>query len=298
VFRTYNVSVNQFNNWDFGFRHSSSGGGASLYLEFLNRWAVSTSVSYTSETLDARILRGGPSMLLPASWASSLYMRTDGSEKISFEVNATTAVSDHQSARSVFIQPGITVMPLNNLKFSMSVSYADNSDKLQYVDTKAVNGRNLSILGSLHQQTFGATFRVDYIITPELSLQYYGSPFASVGSYSDFKIVTQPRAAEYTDRCTLMDTEPTGAEIGARTSPDAPAVFAFGNPDFSFSQFHSNLVFRWEYRPGSQLYFVWSDEMTSYLNPRRSAINEALGRLSDVYPNGIFLLKFNYWFSM
>jgi hypothetical protein len=298
VFRTYNFSINQFNNWDFGFLHSSSGGGASLYLEFLNRWAASTSVSYTSETLDSRILRGGASMLLPASWTSSLYVRTDGSEKIYFDLNANAAVADHQSARSVFLQPSATVMPSNNLKFSLSVSYSDNTDNLQYIDTKTVNGRNLSVLGSLHQQTFGATFRVDYIITPELSLQYYGSPFASVGKYSDFKIVTRPRAGEYSDRFALLQTEGDGTQIDARTAGDAPDAFTFGNPDFSFSQFHSNLVFRWEYRPGSQLYFVWSDEMTSYLNPRLSTIHDALGRLSDVYPNGIFLLKFNYWFSM
>ncbi|HLP18295.1 MAG TPA: DUF5916 domain-containing protein [Bacteroidota bacterium] len=298
IFRTYTISVNQFNNWDFGFRHSSSGGGASLYLEFLNRWAVSTSVSYTSEALDARILRGGESMLLPAAWAASLSARTDQSLKLAFDVNANASSAKYESARSVFIQPGVMFMPLNNLKFSMSVSYSDNHDRLQYVDTKSVDGKNLSILASLHQQTVGATFRIDYNITPEVSLQYYGSPFASVGAYSDFKNVTHARADNYDERFSLLETESAGTQINAKTTGSAPSAFSFGNPDFTFSQFHSNLVFRWEYRPGSQLYFVWSDEMTSYLNPRRSAIDDALGRFTDVHPNGIFMVKFNYWFSL
>jgi hypothetical protein len=298
IFRTYSFGVNQFNNWDFGMRHVSSGGGANLYLEFLNRWAFSTSMSYTSQALDTRILRGGDAMLLPASWTTSFYARTDAAEKLYADVSTNFNWSEDGSAHSTFVQPGISVMPMNTLKLSMSVNYSDNTDNLQYIDTKTLNNGNRFLLGKLHQQTLGVTFRIDYNITPEVSIQYYGSPFASVGSYADFKTVTNPRAGQYGDRFALVHTALNGTDYAASEHEGAPTAFTFGDPDFSFSQFHSNLVFRWEYLPGSQLYLVWSNEMTSYLNPRRSSINDALANLNDVFPNSIFLIKFNYWFTM
>jgi len=61
-------------------------------------------------------------------------------------------------------------------------------------------------MAHIAQKTLGATFRIDYNITPEISLQYYGSPFASVGKYSAFKEITKPHAANYADRFSLLST--------------------------------------------------------------------------------------------
>jgi len=76
------------------------------------------------------------------------------------------------------------------------------------------------------------------------------------------------------------------------------ADYSFRNPDFNFNQFRSNLVFRWEYKPGSQIFLVWSNERTDWLNPGNEPLHSAAGRLSNTAPNNIFLIKFNYWFSI
>ena len=73
---------------------------------------------------------------------------------------------------------------------------------------------------------------------------------------------------------------------------------SFHNPDFNFSQFRSNLVLRWEYLPGSQIYLVWSNERTYFKNPSGRSVSDAMSSLKDVYPTSIFLLKFNYWFTI
>jgi hypothetical protein len=152
-------------------------------------------------------------------------------------------------------------------------------------------------LAHLDQKTLGATFRIDYNITPELSLQYYASPFASVGKYSAFKEVTNPRAEFYADRFSLLNTEYSNNayQVGAR---DGIPAYSINNPDFTFNQFRSNLVFRWEYRPGSQVFLVWGNERTGWRNDSSSKVGDAISQLKSVIPNNIFLVKLNYWFSL
>jgi len=49
-------------------------------------------------------------------------------------------------------------------------------------------------MGRMNQQTLSTTIRFDINLTPELSLSYYGSPFASTGRFTQLKLVTDPRA--------------------------------------------------------------------------------------------------------
>jgi hypothetical protein len=298
IFRTYSIGLNQFNNWDFGMNHLSSGGKLSIYLEFLNKWAISTSANYTSQALDTRILRGGYAMLVPAIWTNNFYVRTDPSEKIFFEITTNVSQSNNQSSQYFSIQPGISVMPMNTLKITMSVNYSDNFDNLQYIATKSVNGDNRYILGKIKQQTIGATFRIDYNITPELSIQYYGSPFATVGKYSDFKSVTNSKAAKYNDRYSILNPVLNSSNYDVSENNNSQVDYSYGNPDFNFSQLRSNLVFRWEYRPGSQIYFVWSQDRTYNIIPGIKSLSQTMSDLGKVYPNNIFLIKFSYWFSI
>jgi hypothetical protein len=298
IFRTYNAGISETNNWNFGMDYLSTGVSLSFYLEFLNNWAVSNTTNYTSQALDMRILRGGYGMLVPEIWTDNLYARTDPSKKIYSELNATFSASGDNSSKYFYVQPGISFMPMNILKFSVYVNYSNNHDNLQYIDTKSVNNQNQYILGKINQQTLGVTFRIDYNITPELSLQYYGSPFASVGKYSEFKTVTDPRAKLYTSRYLILNPVLNGNDYNVPGDNNSSMNYSFSNPDFNFYQFRSNLVLRWEYSPGSQIYLVWSQDRTNYIQPGNYSVNTALSNLKNIYPNNIFLLKYNYWFTI
>ena len=298
IFRTYSIGISQINNWDFAMNYVSSGGSLSVYLEFLNNWAINTSMSYTSQALDTRILRGGYAMLVPASWYYNFYIRTDPSEKFFFDLSTSLSASGNRSGRYYFVQPGVSIMPINTLKVSMNVTYSRNLNSLQYIDTKSVNGENKYILGKIDQQTLGATFRIDYNITPEFSIQYYGSPFASIGKYSEFKSVIHPGYTDYSNRFSMLNPVLNGNNYEISENNNSQVDYTFGNPDFNFSQFRSNLVFRWEYSPGSQVYVVWSQDRTNYIMPGSNSVYNAMGDLRNIYPNNIFFIKFNYWFSI
>jgi hypothetical protein len=298
IFRTYNASLTETNNWDFGMSFLSSNTSLSVYLEFLNNCALSTSASYTPQSLDIRILRGGNAMLMPSVWYQSLYMRTDASKKIYFEIYSELSTSGSGSTRSYYVQPLIRYTPVNVLKLSASVNYSGNRNDLQYVDTKTFGNEQRYILGKIDQHTIGITFRADYNITPELSIQYYGSPFATTGKFSEFKRVTDPKATKYNDRFSVLTPALNGNNYEVSENNNSVVDYSFWNPNFDFSQFRSNLVLRWEYRPGSQFYFVWSQDRTVFKQPGSQILNDGMNNLTSKYPNNIFLIKFNYWFSI
>ena len=296
MFRTYNFTLSETNNWDFGLNYLSSNANLNGYFEFLNKWALSTSVSYTTQALDTRILRGGSAMLLPEIWDQSLYVKTDPSAKICFELNTELSTSGCRSAQYYSVQPGLKYTPINTLKLSASFNYSGNRNDLQYITTTGSNNGQRYILGKIDQKTLGITFRVDYNITPELSIQYYGSPYATVGKYSNFKRVTNYRANNYPDRFAGLTSTLNSSntyEVSENNNN-----YTFSNPDFNFSQFRSNLVFRWEYRPGSQFYLVWSQDRTAFSQPGSQNLNDGMSSIKGIFPNNILLAKFNYWFSI
>jgi hypothetical protein len=79
---------------------------------------------------------------------------------------------------------------------------------------------------------------------------------------------------------------------------DGTTDYSFGNPDFNFRQFRSNLVFRWEYLPGSTLFLVWSQGRTSEASSGSFSYGNDIKDLFDIKPHNVFLLKFSYWFSL
>jgi hypothetical protein len=298
IFRTYNVSLSETNNWDFGLRYLSSSVHLGIYLEFLNKWAFNASSNYTPQSLDTRILRGGSAMLIPSVIYRNVYMRTDPSKRLSFDLNSELSSSGNNSARYYSVQPGIRYTPINTIKLSASLNYSANRNDLQYITTTAYDSETGYILGKIDQHTMGITFRMDYNITPEVSIQYYGSPFATVGKYSEFKRITESRANNYHNRFARLKPSLNGNIYEVSENNNTSIDYNFWNPNFDFSQFRSNLVFRWEYRPGSQFNFVWSQDRTVFVQPGSQVLSNGMSSLKDIFPNNIFLVKFNYWFSI
>ena len=74
--------------------------------------------------------------------------------------------------------------------------------------------------------------------------------------------------------------------------------YLVNNPDFNFQQFRSNFVVRWEYKTGSTLYFVWTHNRNQYQNITNTSISDNINELSGIYPENLFLIKFNYWFTL
>ena len=71
-------------------------------------------------------------------------------------------------------------------------------------------------------------------------------------------------------------------------------TYDFRNPNFNVKEFLSNLVFRWEYRPGSFLYLVWSQTRSGYDPWGYFHFGEDFGDMWDIHPTNAVLLKLSY----
>ena len=134
----------------------------------------------------------------------------------------------------------------------------------------------------LEQKTLTLTWRLGYTFTPTTSLQVYASPFVSKGTYSDVREIADARAVAYEDRY-----RPVRRPGGGR-----------GSGGFNVQQFRSNVVFRWEYRPGSTLFLVWSQgrEGSDPIEGERSFRGD-LGDLFARRADDTFLVKVSYWLT-
>lgn len=182
----------------------------------------------------------------------------------------------------------------------MTTNFINSRDRLQYITTNNDAPDSRYILGTINQKTLGMTFRIDLNLTPEFSIQYYGSPFVSIGKYSQLKFVTNPRSGLYNNRFEIyQDQVLSGDGYQLYDYNDGPRIdYSIPNPDFNFHQFRSNLVARWEYRLGSFIYLVWSSDRTESTNFSGTSIAGSYKQLRSVFPNNIFLIKLNYWFSL
>jgi hypothetical protein len=303
IFRTYNISLEQFNSWNFNGTYLGSGGHLSFTSEFKNQWRFGANVIYHSRAYDTKILRGGYDMIMPSSIMAFGSVATDQSKKVTAQLEYSYEKRSNNSAVNCQIESGISVRPLSPLKIGITATYFNNHDQLQYLDKKDFSTALLGtryILGTIDQKTLGLTFRVDLNLSPEFSIQYYGSPFISRGSFSELKRITNPEAKKYEDRFALYQNPTLAGGVYELSDYDGawPIFYSVNNPDFNFHQFRSNLVAKWEYRLGSFIYFVWSSEKTGNNSFSEASIGESYHYLRDVFPNNIFLVKVSYWFSL
>jgi hypothetical protein len=112
-----------------------------------------------------------------------------------------------------------------------------------------------------------------------MTLQFYGMPYLTAGTYTNFRETTNNHAENYNDRFTPYDYN--------------------SNINFNYKQFRSNLVFRWEFNPGSTIYFVWAREVTDYEEEYGVfQFGRDMDKLLSVGGNNSFILKINKWFSI
>lgn len=167
--------------------------------------------------------------------------------------------------------------------------------------TADAGGEPRYVLGRIDQDTWSFTFRVNLSITPDLTVQYYGSPFVGTGRYTAFKQATDTLAEANAARFRAYGADeivyqPETNRYRVTESGGAPA-YSFANPDFSFRQFRSNLVARWEWKPGSSLYVVWSQGRTDELAGFEASFGTNWDELWRAEPDNVFLVKLSYWFS-
>jgi hypothetical protein len=142
-------------------------------------------------------------------------------------------------------------------------------------DVEEDDGSIHYVFGRLDQATVSFTTRLNYTITPTLSLQLYGQPFVSSGDYEHYKELVNGRAVRYADRY-------------------APYAHR-ENEDFTVLSFRTTNVLRWEFKPGSTLFVVWQQAREGDGVGGRFRFRRDFGDVFSTGAANTLLVKFAYW---
>jgi hypothetical protein len=131
-------------------------------------------------------------------------------------------------------------------------------------------------------------------------LQLYAQPLLSAGEYQGIKELAAPRTYTFpsygADRGTLA-RDP--ADASYHIDPDGPgpaAAFRLADPDFDVRALRANAVLRWELRPGSTLYLVWTQRRQDPARPPFSFTRDAR-ELLEAPSDDVLMVKLAWWFG-
>ncbi len=300
VFNRMRFNFSHQSEWDFGGINHSLYFGTNAHAGFKNFWAIGTGINYNARNFPKAALRGGPSLMFNPNASHWMYVETDSRKKVFFFFNFWNAWGTQNTSRSSGYSGRVTYRPVRTLELSASPNYNRSRRAIQYVtNIEMADGNTNYINATILQKTFSTAFRINYTILPNLSIQYYGEPFISKGNYSNFKKIVDPLAKDYYDRIDMLSNisyDEENSLYSIDENNDSIEDYSFGNPDFIYMQFRSNLVARWEYIPGSELFFVWSQGTVNSGDPNDNLFPSLGGNLFSEKLNNTFLIKATYRF--
>jgi hypothetical protein len=301
IFRRAGINYNHWSVWDFGGNHNSLRFNTNGWQNWKNNWFTNLGLNYEPIQYSNFALRGGPRLRLSPEIGFWNGINTDRRKKLRFSLFHNGSKGVDNSYQRYSIEAGFTYQPTNALQISVFPQYSINDDKLQYIDNIDLGNETRYLNGTVEQRTLSMSFRLNYTINPNLTVQYWGQPFISRGRYSDFKHVTDALAKDFDDRIAPYVENQLDLSDGTYSVDedfDGRFEFNFDDPNFSFVQFRSNLVIRWEYVPGSEIFLVWSQDVSRTGDPRENLFESLENNiLGGEKPMDIFLLKATYRFA-
>jgi hypothetical protein len=297
------LAVAKFYTWNYGRELQSDGLFAFGQLEFKNYWSVFGNALYFRPTLDDTSTRGGPSMRTPGARGGFLAIDSDGRRRFSVGVNGNLE-SNEAGAWNRNASLNFRYRPAASLEISSGPSFSRTHAIAQYVDTfedpaSAATFGARYVFGTLDQREFSLQTRVNYVMSPKMSLQIYMQPLVSVGDYGGFKQLAQPRTFDFVrygvDSGTIAYD--AAASRYTVTPGDGGKPFGFDDPNFNFKSLRLNAIFRWEWRPGSALYLVWTEQRQDQANPGEFAFGRDVRRTFAAPADDVVMFKLAYWFQ-
>ncbi len=304
VFRSVFTWIGAYRTWDFGLSRTGNGVSGSLQTEWLNYWFTYLNYSLSASFYSDTLTRGGPQALMPFGYSLSAGLSSDSRKKVVLSFDGYWSRRPGFNATwegSLYVK----VKPQKSLTVSLGPVLSLSHTELQYLKRVAdplmpATYGSRYLFGRIDQKTLACELRLNWSFSPKLSLQAYMQPFLSVGAYSRFKELARPRSDQYNVYGEGASTVVRG-EDGYLLDPDGPgpaASFALADPDFNMKSLRGTVVLRWEYRPGSLLYFVWTQNRADYSHPGDLQLGRDLDALLTAPGDNIFMMKFTYRFNI
>ena len=285
-YKQFQWNWNWWQFWDTRGLPLEAGANTNMHITLRNNWGwhMGGTIGQLGTVYDDRASRGGPAVRQERIIAPWLFINGDDRRSIVPNVNVNYNRGDDGRSHSVSFGPGVDLKLMGRFSSSLSMNYSHNiRDKQWYGVYTDTLGADQYTFARLDQTTTSATMRLNYTFTPNVSLQAYAQPFVSKGTYTNVAALSAtPRAKRFEDRYTSF------ADSSVTNDPGG----------FNFKSLQSNVVFRWEYAPGSTLFAVWNHGRQGY--DGTAGTNLFGGDVEDLFklhPSNTFLIKMSYWLN-
>ena len=315
-----NVNVNLWRGWFYGDRvdpatgqsgRSGSygrgkpqyvGGNINGFTENKHRWSLWYGLSHDWAGRDRYATRGGPIMQYPSESGMWVGMNSDWRKSLKFdgEIAVSAEHADNGMFTSLTPDQGYAMNLFTGMSWSQSsrfnhrlqFSFRRAREDDQWLSNVANPGSGIGgtsyVFARMDQRVSDVTLRSSVLFNRKQSLELYVQPFLAIGNFYDAKELADPDSYDF------IPFSANGYE--ARDS------------DFKYTSVNLNAVYRWEYRPGSTFYLVWTHARGSYLDRGgwMAEGGDPFAFENDLDPDALFrnepentiLLKLSYWLSI
>jgi hypothetical protein len=253
------------------------GGNVNAHWTFQNNWGVGFGLNHEIDSFDDRATRGGPGANYEGNWNVWSYVDTDNRKPITLNLFSGGGMSEF-GPHWLDVNPSLTFRPASAFSVSGGFRFGTSSHDAQWVTNQEnADGMTHYVFARLDQRTVALTTRVNYTMSPTLSLQVYAEPFVSAGAYTDYKELVDGRSDDWRTRY---------------------APYAYGrNADFNYRSFRTTNVLRWEYRPGSALFVVWQQGREESESFGTFRFGRDFRGVFGIPASNVFLVKLSYWLN-
>ena len=296
LFRSWVVGSGQVTEWTFGGERQFTAIFPYANFRLPNFWRLNLDAEVVAGGVSDVLTRGGPLMGEPDSRRFAVELQNNPGSRTRWGVEVDLR-DDDAGAEYVRVEPTLSFRPGARWELSLDPRWIDWVEPRQFIASRdngptETFGRRY-IFSHVDRSEVAMRLRLNYTFTPDLTLETYLEPFAASGVFHSFGELPDAGADElrfYGDDGTTITTGPDGT----RTVTVPGDVFTIADRDFNVRSIRSNLVLRWEWRPGSTAYLVWQQDGFARHDPDRVAPVDALdafGIRADHY----LALKVSYW---
>ena len=165
---------------------------------------------------------------------------------------------------------GVRYRPVSNVELWVYGEYVHDFDQLMWVENP---DDTTTIFAKKDQDIFRLDATASIVFHPDLSLQLSAQGLLTGLDYRDYR-----------------------AYLGRGRYGDPRSGF---DHDYNYSALNSTLLLRWEYRPGSALYMVWTrarEEVDDAVN--NFNLSRDFDRFYSSGGDNTFLIKASYWMNI
>jgi hypothetical protein len=284
IYRLLTLNVDEQTSWNTAGLALDRGVSSDAFAILDNNWNIDVNARavHLGATYCDQCARGGPAVRQDPSLGGGIVVNGDSRRVLTPSLGLASSVGDGGRSTARELDPGLTMNISPQLQATIGASFSVNhADAQWYGNVVDSAGATHYAFARLDQRTLSFAARASYAQSPALTLEVYAAPFASVGTYSNVReLSAMPMASAYSARF-----EPY---VPPRDSPNG----------FDVRQLRSNAVVRWEYRPGSTVFLVWTHgrDGADPADAERPWTAEYRS-LFALHPENTLLVKIAYWLA-